>query len=1071
MKGRYRRFVLLLPLLLLGFTAQAKVRTVSGTVVDETGEPVIGAGIVVNEASSVGTITDIDGAFSLTIDDAVHKSFSVVSLGYQTEVLEFTSASKYEIQLKSDANKLDDVVVVAFGTQKKLSVTGSISSVSNEDITQSVSSNFKASLAGRLPGLNITQSSGMPGNEKIDMQIRGVSTFGDSSPLILIDGVPREDMSSLDSNEVESVTVLKDAAATAVFGVRGANGVILVTTRRGMTGKATASITAEYGIQQHLTRGNLPINSWDYADLLNENSTNVGNAPAYSEWQIQQFKDGNSYYFPNRDAWQEYTQPGQQYRINANVSGGTDRISYFVNASYQHTGSIFKSTAVSDLGGYNSSHSLDRLNVRANIDFKITEDLKLGINLSSYLNKLYMPILLDDQFGGQTVVDLDQAGSDYVLYGLNMEAPVFVGPTIPANTYDNVGHLLEEGGFIMNTAAQLYARMNKSGYIHQTKTTVNSTAFLDWDMKKLVPGLRAKATFSYDIYASGLTMARRQYNWYRLMRATNPGEDSYFYQVSADYGGYYADTNLDFSYGNGGKVSGSYYKFNAQAQLSYNQTFDEKHDVSAILLGQFDNYVKNNAESLYLPYNMIYISARVGYTYDNRYTGELNLGMNASEQFSKKNRLGVFPAASLSWNLSQEHFFKDNVPSQWVDLVKFRASYGVVGNDKLSDGARFLYMDDVKVVGGGLFPSLGRGNTVVTNILGNENLTWEKAYKQNYGFDLGFLGGFTFSGDFFWEDRKDILISRGTVPLVQGLTPSMLPRVNMGRVENKGFELVLSYQKFFANDMRLNVSGNFSFARNRITQYDEVERPTGQGQYLYPYERTGFSIRNFWLLDVDYSDGGNGFINTPEDYAKYSAMYQQGGDYVRSFYGQYKFKDQNGDGAIDEKDKIPVKYGWDPEITYGFNLLWSWKGFDITMLWQGVAHKTTLITTGAFSYNGTLTGVWETQAWTAERYNNGETISFPAHHNSNYSGANANERNTAMLSDMSFIRLKNLEIGYSLPKKWMNAIKMQKIRFAISGQNLWNSTHMKAPVCDPESSNVNTYPICRSINLNVQLQF
>lgn len=1072
------RLFLLLVVLVTGVSLHAQNVTIRGTVLDEAGYPVIGAGVVIDGADNYGTTVDIDGNFTLSIDPSSHKSFSVIALGYEQQTVAITKASVYNIILSEETSKLDEVVVVAFGTQKKMSVTGSMSYVKSDDLKKSPVANFQSSLAGRLPGLTITQTSGMPGNEQVDMKMRGISTYGDSSPLILIDGVPRDDMSSVDANEVESVTILKDAAATAVFGVRGANGVILITTQRGQTGKANVRIGAEYGVQQLINRGAYKINSWEYAELLNEKNANLGKAPAYTDWQIQKFKDGDDWFFPNRDAWDEYTQLGQQYKVNANVSGGADGLTYFINASYLHQGSIFVTQPSSALG-YDPSFYLNRLNVRANLDYNINEDLKVSLNLSSYINTNNRPLVSDNVYHSDDLnggaVDLDSGASVFITGGLNREAPVYPGPVIPAGAVDADGNPIEEGGFIKNTGYQLYGRLNYAGYLRLNKSTINSSAVVDWNMRKFVPGLKFRAMFSYDLYAQGFIKGKRQYNWYGVHQATGPDDKSYFLQYQSDnaYNGYYADPTLmfDYKYGTAGREASSYYKFNTQLQLTYNNTFAEKHTVSGILLGQYDNYVSNAASSLYLPYNMLYLSARANYEYDGRYMAELNLGVNGSEQFAKENRWGVFPAASIGWNISNESFIKDNVDTKYLDLLKLRASYGVVGNDKMSDSARFLYLDDVKVVGGGVIPTLGRGNYVQTNIIGNRDLTWEKSYKQNYGIDVGFLNGFTFSGDFFWEDRRDILVSRSTIPLVQGLSSSSLPRVNMGRVKNHGFELVLSYNKFFANDMTLNVSGNFNFARNVVVEADEVKLKTGIGGYYSEYRQIGYPIGQMWVLEVDYKDGaGNGYINDEADLAKYGKMYDNGG-YVRSFLGQWKFVDQNGDNKIDVKDQIP--YGYSsvcPEITYGFNIGWSWKGFDVSMLWQGVANRSSTVCVGMFG-DGHLTGEWELHAWTKERYENGEKITYQALNDATLASSASNERSDFVVSDMSFIRLKNAEIGYSLPKRLTKKIGIENIRFAVVGQNLWNTYNMKTRHVDPEASNENNYPLTRNINFCVQLQF
>lgn len=1028
--------------------------------------PVVGANVIV-DGTTIGTNTLMDGTFKLSIPPQ-HKTLSVTYLGYKTSKLTLGSKTEFFVKLIPDRQTIDEVVIVAYGTQKKVAVTGSIASIGNVELKRAPVANFATALTGRLPGLNVMQTSGMPGDERVALNLRGLSTTGDSQPLILIDGVPRDDMSSLDANEVENVSILKDASATGVFGVRGANGVILITTRRGKEGKAAVTITAEHGIQQMLTRGSLKMDSWDYAALLNEKSANMGRPPVYNEWQIEQFRSGKDpMFFPNRDPYDEYTKLGSQTKVNANLSGGTDRIQYFVNASYLHQGSIFRTLPESQLG-YDPSFWLNRVNVRANIDYKITDRLKLSLNVSSYLNKANKIVWGDGLMGED--LNFDSPATTFVVGGLNRVPPTAPGPAIPAGTVDKNGKPLPEGGWVQDGSGyQLYPRMNLGGYIRQMKTTVNSSAAIDWDMGGLVKGMSLRAMFSYDLYSMGYLKGTRGYNRYGFHQATGPDDKSYFEQQYSDnsFDGMHAEDGLSFP--GGGRGQSSYYKFNSQLSLKYDRLFNEKHDVHVMVLGQIDNRVSNGSESLYLPYNMLYVSGRATYTFDQRYTAEINLGVNGSEQFAKDNRFGIFPAISVGWTVSQESFIKDNIDNKWLDFLKLRASYGIVGNDRVPDGARFLYMDDVRLVNGGPIPTLGRGQYVATNLLGNPDLTWESSEQQNYGIDVGFLNGFSFNFDYFHELRSDILISRSTIPLVQGLPPSALPRVNMGKVENHGYEIVLGYQRNFGKDWYVAVSGNYNFARNKVLEADEVKRQTGRGGYVYPYEITGFPMSTSWGLVVDRQDGaGNGYINTEEDLAKYAAMYDKGG-YVSPFLGQWKFVDQNGDGIIDAKDRTPQGYpGGVPEITYGATLSLSWKNLDFSVQFQGVENKSGCYVVGMFG-SGHVTGEWETHAWTKERFEKGEKITYQALKDQTLADS-ANARNDYVLSDMSFVRLKNLEIGYSLPKKWMSKIGIGGIRFAVTGQNLWNTNNMKAPSMDPEQNNENQYPMTRNISFSVQLK-
>lgn len=1076
--GAFRRLATIawvLALCLPGM-AYAQSQKISGKVLDENGMPVVGANIIV-DGTTVGTNSILDGTFELSVSSP-HKTISVMYLGYKTVKLTLGAQTKFTVVLEPDKQEIEEVVVVAYGTQKKVSVTGSVASVGNSDLKKAPVSNFSSALTGRLPGLTVTQTSGQPGAEKIDLKLRGVSTLGDSSPLILIDGVPRDDLSSLDANEVENVTILKDAAATGVFGVRGANGVIYVTTRRGDVGKAAVSITADYGFQQILWRGSKKIDSWDYAALLNERAANDGKQPVYNEWQIQQFKSGaDPVFFPNRDPYEEYTKLGEQWKISANVSGGTERLQYFMNMSYIDQGSVFNFLPESSRG-YDSSFWLKRVNVRANIDYKITDDLKFSLNIASYLNRVNR-IVWGDGLDVSNDLNFDAAGTTYILGGLNRVPPTAPGPSLPAGATDINGNPLPEGGWVQDGSGyQLYPRMNMGGYIRQMKTTVNSSAALDWDLKRWIKGLKVRAMFSYDLYASGFIKATQAYNRYGFYQAKSPEEQSYWTWDHTDvaFDGMHADTEgLNFL--NGGRGQSSYYKFNTQLSINYDRLFGEKHDVHVMLLGQMDNSVSNSAASLYLPYNMLYMSTRATYTFDNRYTAEVNVGINGSEQFSKENRWGVFPAVSVGWVLSEEPFFKNHVDPKWINFLKFRVSYGIVGNDRLGE-TRFLYLDDVRVTynagyvaDGTVIPSLGRGYYVATSLLGNSDLKWEKARQQNYGFDISFLDGFSFNFDYFRENRDNILISRSTIPMVQGFSSSVLPRVNMGKVENHGYEMVLSYQKVFNKDWALSVTGNYNFARNKVLAADEVRLQTGRGGYLYPYRQTGFPIGQNWVLQVDYEDGaGNGYINTEEDLAKYDAMYKKGG-FVSAFLGQWKFVDQNGDGQIDIKDQIPYGYpSGTPEITYGASMSLSWKNLDFSMQWQGVAHKNGVYVVGMFG-DGHLTGDWELHAWTKERFENGEKITYQAIRSGyTLAGSGTNDRNDYVVSDMSYVRLKNLEIGYSLPQKWIKKMGIGGLRFAISGQNLWNTNNMKAQSFDPEQDNENQYPLTRNISFSVQLK-
>jgi TonB-linked SusC/RagA family outer membrane protein len=1058
--NRIKRNISFLLLMLLPFLAEAQNGVwIKGTVLDSNNQPVIGAAVMI-KGTTTGVVAATDGSFEIKVPN--EKAVLVFSsLGYETKEVQAVSGKQMKVILNEVTSALDEVVLVAYGKQKKVTVTGAVSSVTNKEIVKSTNADFQTSLYGRLPGLSIQQTTGMPGKENVSMYLRGIATFGDSSPLILIDGVPREGLGNLDNNEVENVTILKDAASTAVFGVRGANGVILVTTRRGEEGKTQLSATASYSMQSIIYKG-YRIHSWDYAKLINLRNENSGIADAYNDWQIGQYESGaDPVFFPDRDVWSDYTKKfAPQYKVDVNASGGNKRAKYFVNASYVKQDGIFKHLPASQLG-YDPSFGMQRLNYRSNIDYKISKNLSASINVSGYFSKTRM-IPWDDG------MEWSDPNFDHpwitlsVMGGLDRTTPTLPGPGIPANTVDNNGNPLPEGGWIVETY-QSYPRLNFAGYIDQFQSSLNTSTGLEYNLGWLLPGLTAKAQGSFDVSSMGWLKASRFYNSYSYYLAKSPEEKSYFFQREWN-GSFHNDSALWF-YPNGGRGQSSYYRINGQASLNYDNTFAEKHEVSAMLLAQRDYNVSNGSSSLYLPYNMIYFSARATYSYDKRYTVEVNLGYNGSEQFAAKHRWGLFPAVSVGYAVSQEPWFRNNIESDLIDYLKLRASYGIVGNDKIGS-QRFLYLDDMSVSTGGVIPTLGRGNYIKQGMVGNENLTWETSAKQNYGVDINFLRDFQFSFDWFKEYRNNILLTRQTIPEVQGILTEYLPKANMGAMENHGYEITLNYSKY-VNDWTFQIGGSYAFARNKILNYDEVARPTGDKNYLYPYQTTGFSYGQSWGLQVDYSDGaGNGFINNDEDLAKYSKMYSSGGYVPDAFLGDWKYKDQNGDNKIDDKDVVPIGYSWAvPEITYSGTVRIGWKNFDISALVQGVAHKSSYLVVGVES-DGYFTGEWQMHSWTPQRFANGEKITYRALSTRALSSA---EYCDYLLNDLSYTRLKNLEIGYTIPASWAAKIGLKSARFSIGGENLWTLSHLKAKIIDPESSLPNSYPMMRTINFAVNV--
>ena len=731
-------------------------KNLSGTIKDTKGFPLPGVTVMV-KGTTIGTISDNDGRFRLSVpNDAKTLVFSFVGMKSQ----EFPVAGKtaFSIVMEEEAVGLDDVVVVAYGTQKKVSITGAVSSIVTKDLKQSPSPNLVGALAGRLPGLITVQNSGQPGNEGYAIYLRGASTTNGQNPLILIDGVPRDNITTIDPNEIASVSILKDASSTAVFGVRGANGVILITTKRGATNETPQlNVTAEFGLQDFV-RKITTVNSWEHAALRNEARANDGLSPEFSQDQIEKYKSGlYPFLYPNTnwyDLIMRKNSPLSRYNVNA--SGGTDRVKYFMNMGYTHQGGMFNTEPKSKLG-YDPQYKMDRYNFRTNLDINLNSWIKSSINLAGYIEKVNAP-------GGAPG---NVADPSYIILGINGSPPTQPVLTVPGYGVPADQPIGSQSG------TTSYANLNRTGFVSVDRCNLNSSAAFDFDLEWITKGLISKVMASLDYIASTTTIVLKQYDIYNytLTQSTDPVTGAITDQLT------FIPTTPVFHPLSDSKSTTFAYNVNMQWVINYNRTFNNKHQVTGMVLAQRDNReIATGSSDNLLPYNVLGVSGRVNYGYDNRYLLEFNAGYNGSEQFQHGRRFGFFPAASLGWVVSNEKFLRDQ---KVVTNLKLRASYGKVGNDQLGD-ARFLYLDNINVVTGGFSPSLGLGKYVSEDLVGNPLISWETAYKQNYGLELTLLKDLSFTGDLFFERRKDILISRQTVPALQGLPLSVVPKANMG---------------------------------------------------------------------------------------------------------------------------------------------------------------------------------------------------------------------------------------------------------------------------------------------------
>lgn len=1039
---------------------QAGTQTVSGTVQDQDGTPLIG--VTVTSSPSNGVVTDVNGKFTIKVPSGAELTFSY--LGYKTVKVKVGARTTINVKMESDSQQLEEQVVVGYGTQKKVSVVASISSVNSKELRQSSSPNLANALAGRLAGLTSLQSGGsQPGFDDADLYLRGASTTNGTRPLILIDGVPRDNIRTLDANEVATVSVLKDAAATAVYGVRGANGVILITTKRGEVGQTKLDISFDQSFQA-FTREPERVDSWEFMTLRNEANRNDGMNEEYSGKMISRSLnplmglDPNDpdyalkaarrhYMYPNHDWYREiFKKWSPQSRVNINISGGTEKLQYFVNASYLHQGGNLHTEPKSKLG-YDPQARMTRYSFRSNLDYNITKNFKAFLNLGSYIEKVGMP--------GTTTYGGDNKWMirDLIHCTVGMK-PMTVGPTTPDASlgYDVIPDKVIRP---VETDRSPFESVNRKGYRDETRTNLNASIGGEWNMTFITKGLSLKGMASFDAVAN--TILGGDITEMSFATSVDEDNDQIYFAVDRELNG-----TLSLS-----KSGYTNYTVNLQGSLNYSRTFG-KHDVGAMILVQRDFWETNGAP-LNMPYNMMGMAARVTYGFDNRYLLDANMGYNGSEQFSPKNRFGFFPSFAVGWVVSNENFLKGN---KVITNLKLRASYGKVGSDKIGDN-RFLYLSNHTYSSSGGVAVGGYG-TIYENRPGNYNLQWEVSKKQNYGIDLQLWSDWSITFDYFIEQRSKILKTQGMAPQFAGVP--QWPYLNLGVVDNSGYELEINYNKSFNKDLFLSVKGNFSYNHNKVKFWDEVSYADG---YYYKYRTTGQSLDQTFGYKIDWSNG-NGYFNTQEELDKYTEGYvdENGVEHKGITYnlstapqlGDFKYIDQNGDGIIDEKDRVPIGYTKVPRVSYGLNVSLNYKWFDFTVFLQGVGKYSSYYSgQGVYEniYQGTFFKYHKT-AWTAERYAAGQKITYPRLS----TGETCSKiQNDFFVMDRAFIRLKAIELGYTLPSNALRAIGINKLRVYFRGDNLVTWDRLRTSTTDPEQTDQIGYPIVKTFNFGFNVTF
>lgn len=1012
--------------------------TVQGQVMDAEGVPIPGVNIRL-KGQNTGTISDMNGNYKLsdvTEDAVIEFSF----IGFATLEKKVKGETLNAILLE-DTKSLDEVEIVAFGTQKKESVIGSISTLKPAEL-KVPTSNLTNALAGRVAGVIAYQRTGEPGVDDSNFFIRGVTSFGYAkSPLILIDNieVDTKDLSRLQPDDIESFSIMKDATATALYGSRGANGVILVKTKEGQTGTMKLNLRVENSISTPTKMLELadPIT---YMKLHNEAilTRDPLHALMYSEDKIDNTVPGHSsVIYPVTD-WRnellkDYT---MNQRVNLNISGGGSMVNYYVAGSFMQDNGILN---VDKANNFNNNIKNRNYSVRSNINIKLSKTTKLMVRMNGAFEDYNGPL---------------SGGSD-LYYKIMQSNPVLFPATYPKDEeHAYVKHIMfgnsGDGKYI-----NPYAEMVK-GYKETGRAKLESQFELNQDLDFITKGLKVRALFNTS-RLSYYSTSRQYKPFYYALGEYNYMNNTYAVDIINPNSG---TEYLDYNEGDKTITANTY----LEAAMNYDREFG-KHGVGGLLVIQLRNNHQPNASSLQtsLPKRNVGLSGRFTYAYDSRYFVEGNFGYNGSERFDKDHRWGFFPSAGLAYMVSNEKYFKNLLP--YVQKLKLRASYGLVGNDNIGDSnARFLYLSEINMNNGGTGASFGynegayKKNGIGINRYADPSIGWEVAKKMNFAVEMTFLDALNVTAEYYKESRDHILQSRADIPNTMGLWKT--PNANLGKAKSHGVDLSLDYNKYFTNDTWLQLRGNFTYAANQYVEYEEVEYPGApwKSRVGNPIaQEYGYIAEGLFVDDEEVR-------NSPVQFGEYGA-------------GDIKYRDVNRDGVISELDMVPIGYSKDPEIVYGFGASYGFKNFDVSVFFQGLARESFWIDYGRVSpffdnsgtdarENNQLAKFIADNHWSETNRN----IYAVWPRLSDSSIENNAKKSTWFMRDGSFLRLKQLEIGYTLPQRLIQKAGLKNLRVYFTGNNLFCFSKFKEWDVEQAGDGLK-YPLQRIYNIGLNLTF
>lgn len=1013
---------------------QQNKRTVTGLVTDSYGEVMPGVTISIR-GTSQGVITNPDGEYSITVpSDTCILRFSFI--GYKTEEVVVGKRRIIPVTLSEDVEGLDEVVIVGFGKQKKVDVIGSVVSLNMGELKKVSSSNITTMMAGNIAGMISYQRSGEPGADNADFFIRGVTTFGyKKDPLILVDGieVTATDLARLQPDDIANFSIMKDATSTAVYGARGANGVIAVTTKEGTEGKLNISARVETAITQS-TRNVELADPITYMRLGNEAvlTRRPDGATPYSQSKIDNTIAGtNKYVYPATDWYNEmFKDNASVYRVNLNANGGGKVARYYLAASFVQDNGNLK---VDKRNNFNNNIRLRTYSFRSNLNFNLTKTTKAALRINATFDDYTGPI------NGGTEVYNQVMHANPVLF------PPYYEPDDAniANSHILFGNAGEGSPTYINP----YAEMVK-GYKDYSKSKIDAQFELEQDLSFLTEGLSVRGLFNTSRY-SFFDVSRFFNPFYYKIDSYNKSTNKYRLQSLNETSG---TEYLGYSEGQKDVISSVY----VEIMANYNRTFKKDHTVSGMLVYTMRNSLTGNAGDLQLslPHRNLGLSGRGTYSYKSRYFAEFNFGYNGSERFHKSRRFGFFPSAGLAWTLSNESFWK--VP--FISKLKLRGTYGLVGNDAIgSDYDRFFYLSNVNMNSADRGAQFGipgsyyyRDGVLVTRNA-NEDITWEIAYKTNIGFELGlFDDAFVMEADYFREHRTNILMDRTSIPTTMGLTAT--ERANVGEARSQGVDGSIVYNTTFGKSVWLKARANFTFATSEFLVYEEPNYADSYRKHVgHPLsQQWGLIAERLFIDDADVA-------NSPvQSFGEYKA-------------GDIKYRDVNRDGKITEEDMVPIGYPTDPEIIYGFGVSSGYKNFDFSCFFQGSARSSFWIdaeNTSPFNNETQLLKAYADSHWSED--NRDLYALWPRL--SPTVNKNNSQMSTWFMRNGNFLRLKSVEVGYTLPASLLKKMRLSNARIYVNGTNLLCFSKFK--LWDVEmGGNGLGYPIQKSYNLGLTVSF